>query len=178
MWVRQCDLDAADDAPPPVPTRIASNEEFVPPPQSAEQRAVEARVAELGERHARRLGLSRRDFLRTGAGMATALVAMNDVFGPCYAVGPAEAEDPKAFAEKWPKDQFIFDVQTHHVDVGRKWYDDTPAGRGVLNFFRLLRPALTLQATLDQLNRAHYVKEVFGDSDTVMAVISGVPSPT
>jgi predicted TIM-barrel fold metal-dependent hydrolase len=29
---------------------------------------------------------------------------------------------------------------------------------------------------LDLLNRAHYVKEVFGDSDTVMAVISGVPS--
>ena len=26
------------------------------------------------------------------------------------------------------------------------------------------------------MNRAHYVKEVFGDSDTVMAVISGVPS--
>jgi hypothetical protein len=40
MWVRQCDLDAACDAPPPIPTRIASNEEFIPPPQSPEQRAV------------------------------------------------------------------------------------------------------------------------------------------
>ncbi len=29
---------------------------------------------------------------------------------------------------------------------------------------------------MELLNRAHYVKEVFGDSDTVMAVISGVPS--
>ncbi len=29
---------------------------------------------------------------------------------------------------------------------------------------------------MDQLNRVHYVKELFGDSDTVMAVISGVPS--
>ena len=29
---------------------------------------------------------------------------------------------------------------------------------------------------VELLNRAHYVKEVFGDSDTVMAVISGVPS--
>ena len=29
---------------------------------------------------------------------------------------------------------------------------------------------------VELLNRPHYVKEVFGDSDTVMAVISGVPS--
>jgi predicted TIM-barrel fold metal-dependent hydrolase len=28
------------------------------------------------------------------------------------------------------------------------------------------------------LNRAHYVKELFGDSDTVMAIISGVPTRT
>ena len=35
MWVRQCDLDARDEAPSPIPTRIASNEEFIPPPQSA-----------------------------------------------------------------------------------------------------------------------------------------------
>jgi predicted TIM-barrel fold metal-dependent hydrolase len=176
MWVRQCDLDAANDAPPPIPTRIASNEEFVPPPQSPEQKAVEERLTALGDRNARRLGLSRRDFFRTGSGLAAALLAFNDVFGPCYDVQAAEAEDPQAFAERWPKDRFIFDVQTHHVDVSRKWYDDTPAGRGVLNFFRLLRPGKSLEDTLDQLNRAHYVKEVFGDSDTVMAVISGVPS--
>jgi predicted TIM-barrel fold metal-dependent hydrolase len=175
MWVRQCDLDAAGD-PPPVPTRIASNEEFVPPPQSQEQRAVEARLAEIGDRNGRRLGLSRREFFRTGSGLAAALLAFNEVFGPCYDVRAEEAEDPQAFAERWPKDKFIFDVQTHHVDVSRKWYDDTPSGQAVLRFFRLLRPGKSLDDTLGQLNRAHYVKEVFGDSDTVMAVISGVPS--
>jgi hypothetical protein len=47
----------------------------------------------------------------------------------------------------------------------------------VLNFFRLLRPfTKSIEESLDLLNRTHYVKEVFGDSDTVMAVISGVPS--
>jgi predicted TIM-barrel fold metal-dependent hydrolase len=40
----------------------------------------------------------------------------------------------------------------------------------------MLRPRLTVEESLEALNRAHYVKEVFGDSDTVMAVISGVPS--
>jgi uncharacterized protein len=177
MWVRQCDLDAHAEAPSPIPTRIASNEEFIPPPQSAQQKEFEARLAEISERAARRQGLSRRAFLRTGSGMAAALLALNKVFGPCYDVEAAEADDPKAFEERWPKDQFIFDVQTHHVDVSRKWYDDTPDGKKALQFFRLLRPfTRSLEESLDLLNRAHYVKEVFGDSDTLMAVISGVPS--
>jgi predicted TIM-barrel fold metal-dependent hydrolase len=177
MWVRQCDLDARAEAPSPIPTRIASNEEFIPPPQSPQQKEFEARLAEISEQSARRQGLSRRAFLRTGSGMAAALLALNKVFGPCYDVEAAEADDQKAFEERWPKDQFVFDVQTHHVDVGRKWYDDTPDGRKALQFFRMLRPfTRSLEESLDLLNRAHYVKEVFGDSDTLMAIISGVPS--
>jgi len=176
MWVRQCDLDVDTDLPAPIPTRIASNEEFIPPPPSAQQREFAARLTDLSDRAAARQGLSRREFLRTGSGMAAALFALNQVFGDCYSVDAAEVEDQRAFAEKWPKDQFIFDVQTHHVDVSRKWYEDTPQGKQSVLFFRLLRPAKTLEASLEQLNRAHYVKEVFGDSDTVMSIISGVPS--
>jgi predicted TIM-barrel fold metal-dependent hydrolase len=179
MWVRQCDLDAQAEAPPPIPTRIASNEEFIPPPQSPEQKELEARIAAISDPAAKALGLSRRDFLRTGSGMAAGLMALNQVFGDCYEVSAEEVRDPKAFAEKWPKDQFIFDVQTHHVDVSRKWYDDTPAGRATLRFFQMLRPSLKgAKHSLELLNRAHYVKELFGDSDTVMGVISGVPSRT
>ena len=48
MWVRQCELDAEIDDLPPIPARIASNEELVPPPQSAQQREYAARVAEIG----------------------------------------------------------------------------------------------------------------------------------
>src|SRR6516225_9090295 len=176
MWIRQCDLDTQSEAPSPIPTRIASNEEFIPPPQTPQQKEVEARLAALSERAAKKQGLSRRDFLRTGSGMAAAMLALNQVFGDCYDVSAAEAEDPKAFEEKWPKEQFIFDVQTHHVDVSRKWYDDTPQGRATLAFFQMLRPRLKVEESLDALNRAHYVKEIFGDSDTTMAVISGVPS--
>jgi predicted TIM-barrel fold metal-dependent hydrolase len=177
MWVRQCDLDAQVEAPSPIPTRIVSNEEFIPPPQSPQQKEYEARLAEISDRAAKRQGLSRRAFLRTGSGMAAALLAMNQVFGECYEVSAAEVEDQTAFAEKWPKDQFIFDVQTHHVDVSHKWYDTTPDGKAVRSFFTMLRPdARSTDNALELLNRAHYVKEVFGDSDTVMAVISGVPS--
>src|SRR5437868_1152109 len=126
MWVRQCELDAEIEAPLPIPSRIASNEEFIPPPQSPEQKEYENRLAEISERAAKRQGLSRRNFLRTGSGMAAALWALNQVFGDCFAVDAAEIEDQKAFEEKWPKEQFIFDIQTHHVDVAKKWYDDAP----------------------------------------------------
>jgi predicted TIM-barrel fold metal-dependent hydrolase len=177
MWVRQCDLDAQRETPLPIPSRIVSNEEFIPPPQSPQQKEYEARLADISERAAHRQGLSRRAFLRTGSGMAAALLALNQVFGDCFAVDAAEVEDQKAYAEKWPKDQFIFDVQTHHVDVSRKWYDDTPDGKRVKAFFTALRPeGKSFENRLELLNRAHYVKEVFLDSDTVMAVISGVPS--
>jgi predicted TIM-barrel fold metal-dependent hydrolase len=177
MWVRQCDLDAQVDAPAPIPTRIASNEEFIPPPQSPQQKEYEARLADLSERAAKRQGMSRRSFLRTGSGMAAALVALNQVFGDCYDVTAAEVDDQHAFAEKWPKDQFIFDIQTHHVDISKKWYDTTRDGKAVASFFTMLRPgAKSTDQALEMLNRTHYVKEVFGDSDTVMAVISGVPT--
>ncbi len=177
MWIRKCDLDATVDAPSPIPTRIASNEEFIPPPQSPELKEVEARLTALSDAAAKNQGLSRRNFLRTGAGMAAALTALNQVFGPVYAVGAEEVADPKAFEEKWPKDQFIFDIQTHHVDISRKWYEDTTNGKAIVQFFQLIRPSIKgLESSLEQLNRVHYVKELFGDSDTTMAVISGVPS--
>ena len=49
MWIRQCELDAGDDASPPIPAQIASNEEFVPPPPSARQRRVPGSAQAIAE---------------------------------------------------------------------------------------------------------------------------------
>ncbi|HEU4440040.1 MAG TPA: hypothetical protein VFT36_12375, partial [Methylomirabilota bacterium] len=65
----------------PLPTRLVSNEEFPPLPQTPEQRRVEALILNEAGRLAPRLGLTRRDFLRGSGGMATSLLAMNAVFG-------------------------------------------------------------------------------------------------
>lgn len=179
MWKRKSEIDAESDAPMPIPTQVVSNEEFIPPPQSEQQKEVEARTLEIAEQQANKHGMTRREFLRTGMGMAAALYAMNQVFGESFEVSKEEFTDPQAFQEKWPKEQFIFDVQTHHVDVESKWYEETGTGQAVARFFRTLRPqAKDLKGALDLLNRDHYVKEVFFDSDTVMAIISGVPSAT
>ncbi|MFQ3593574.1 MAG: amidohydrolase family protein [Gemmataceae bacterium] len=176
MWVRKCDLDTPEEAPP-IPTRIISNEEFVPPPPSDELKQVDARLRAIAQAEADRRGTSRRDFLRSGSGMAAALLVLNEVFGRCYDVAADEVKDEGKFQEKSPKEQFIFDVQTHHVDVSQKWYDTTPDGKAVRSFFTMLRPgAKSTDHALELLNRVHYVKELFGDSDTVMAIISGVPT--
>jgi hypothetical protein len=171
MWVRQCDLDANADCPLPIPSRIASNEEFIPPVQTPEQQRYEARLHEISDAAARKQGIDRRAFLRTGSGMAAALFALNEVFGPCYDVSAAEVQDQDAFRERWPKDQFIFDVQTHHVDVARQWYENTPQGQLTTTFFRLLRPqAGTLRQSLDlaqpgPLRQGSLRRQRHGDGD-------------
>src|SRR6201993_77958 len=101
----------------PVPTQIVSNGEFNPLPQTAQQRRVEERIKEIANAIALKLGLDRRQFLRTGSGMAAAFLAMNDVFVPLLAVARAEAAEPAAAAERTNSlaGQFIFDDQVHFV---------------------------------------------------------------
>src|SRR6202163_220845 len=70
----------AASAATPVPTQIVSNGEYLPPSQSATQKRVEARINELADLNGKRLGLSRRQFMRTSCGMAGPLLAMHEIF--------------------------------------------------------------------------------------------------
>src|SRR5436190_3618800 len=80
----------------PIPTQIVSNGEYLPPRQSATQKKVERRIVELADANAARLGLNRRQFLRTSCGMAAAFVAMNEIYGGnVFQVTPAEAQQPE-----------------------------------------------------------------------------------
>ena len=101
----------------PIPTRLVSNEEFPPMPQTPAQRRVEDRILAEAGRLAPRLGLSRRQFLGRSGGMATSLLAMNAVFGRFFDVLPVEAADPAAFQERSGAPVFIFDVQLHYVSA-------------------------------------------------------------
>ena len=78
------ELTAPDNTafPAPVPLQMVSNGEFNPLPQTADQRKVEGRLKDLADQNGRKLGLDRRQFLRTTCGMAAAFIAMNEVFGP------------------------------------------------------------------------------------------------
>lgn len=177
MWIRQCYTDEEKAIQSPIPTEICSNEEFIPPPQTPEQKRWESRIEEMAGQCAKKLGMSRRRFLQSTGGMAVAMLAYNEVFGKTYEVDPIEALEPLAYAEKWPKTDFIFDNQTHHIDVESGWFRATEAGKEAAAFLRnFRRNAQSTDEALAQLDQAHYIKELFMDSDTMMAIISGVPT--
>jgi predicted TIM-barrel fold metal-dependent hydrolase len=170
----------------PLPTRLVSNEEFPALPQTAAQRRVEHRILADAARLAPRLGLSRRDFLRTGGGMATSLLAMNAVFGRFFDVRPVEAAEPAAFRERKGDAFFIFDVQLHYVGAGYDPHDEEAARRGITKQgllglrrnSRRLNPKLAAdRGTLADLAWSNMVKEVFLDSETDIGLISTPPGP-
>ena len=102
----------------PVPTQIVSNGEYLPPKQSPLQKKVENRIVELSDQNAKHLGMSRREFLQTSCGMATAFIAMNEIYGGgVFQVNEAEARDPEMMLERTNAlaGQFIFDDQTHFL---------------------------------------------------------------
>src|SRR5499433_2709230 len=102
----------------PIPTQIVSNGEYLPPPQSPTQKRVEERINELADVNGRRLGLSRRQFMRTSCGMAAAFLAMNEIYGGnVFLVDEAEAREPELMQARAQSlaGQFIFDVQSHFI---------------------------------------------------------------
>jgi hypothetical protein len=158
----------------PVPTQIVSNGEFTPLPQTREQQRVEARIRELADDLAPRHGVSRRQFLASGAGMAAAFLAMNEVFGKVFDVTRAEAAQPGVAAarDQALAGQFIVDCQTHFVR------DDFNQA-GLLDLAKYAKahwnPDLTGDNTLLRYKFENYVKEVYVDSDTKVALLSGAP---
>jgi predicted TIM-barrel fold metal-dependent hydrolase len=175
------------EAETPIPTRLVSNEEFPPLPQTPAQRQVEERILAEAARLAPRLGLSRRDFLRTSGGVATSLLAMNAVFGRFWDVRPVEAADPAAFKERSGDPYFIFDVQLHYVGAGYDPQNEEASRRGAVSKGALLglrrgsqrlNPKLASdRGTMADLAWANMVKEVFLDSETDIGLISTPPGP-
>ena len=158
----------------PIPTRPVSSDEFMPGPQTAKQRELEARLKGYGDALAKKQGLSRRRFFKTAAGMAAAFVAMNETYGPLYAVSRAEAQTPDMAdaRAKALRNQFIMDMHTHFLR------DDTR----IMTFVRQREavgkagwnPTLVGKPqTIEDLKFPNYFKEIFLDSDTKVACISG-----
>ena len=163
--------------PSPVPMQMVSNGEFNPLPQTADQRKVEGRLKDLADETGRKLGLDRRQFLRSSCGMAAAFVAMNEVFGPLFKVNPAEAKEPEAGAERAASlsKQFIFDDQLHFV---RDDYDF----KGLMGLAQYAaqnwNPGMNKEPVgmgLERYKFANFLKEVFFDSDTTIGLLSGAP---
>jgi predicted TIM-barrel fold metal-dependent hydrolase len=172
-WIRKPAWDAATDGFSPIPTRLVSNEEYAPLSQSPEQARVAALLHATATRHAKRLGVSRRAFLGSSAGMAAAFLALNRVFGHYFAVDPVEALEVAAADASKPVGQFVFDIQTHHVAERFHSSAILQLRRGGR---RLNSELQKDRGTMEDVYLENYLKEVFLDSDTDVAVLSGIPA--
>ncbi len=180
-WLSETDLEQLSSAESmfasPIPVASVSSDEFMPETQSAKQRQFEARVKEVGNTLSRKLGVSRRRFFQTPAGMAAAFVAMNDTFGSMFTVSQAEAATPELANEraKALAGQFIMDMHTHFLRPGTRIMgfvaQRNAVGKAGWN------PALAQkEQTIEDLMFQNYIKEMYLDSDTKVACISGAPS--
>ena len=161
----------------PIPTQIVSSDEFYPDPQNERQREVEARLLAMADELGGKQGLDRRKFFQSTAGMAAAFVAMNEVYGSLFDVSKAEAATPAMAQERADalKDQFIMDCHTHFLR------DDTR----IVTFLNMRiavgkagwnKSLADKEQTIEDLKYNNYVKEIFLDSDTKIALISSAPS--
>jgi len=179
MWLTKKDLEQTEPAEvaafrSPIPTQMVSNGEFMPAPQTTQQRQVEERIKELADGFGGKLGLNRRQFLQTSCGMAAAFLAMNAVYGSVFTVDPAEAADPGAAAERLKElaHQFIFDDQVHFVRDDYTRERILRLGEYAKNWNPILK---NQKITLQRYKFENFVKEIFMDSETKVALLSGAP---
>jgi len=169
----------------PIPFRTGSNGEFVPRPRSGKDALAERTFMQLVSDKARRLGVSRRQFVGSVLGTSTALCVINAVYG-CgdggrdggggYGVGGDMTMDAGEACTVLEGDEFIFDVQTHHVNPDGEWRTSNP-GLGAF-LASLPQGNCGEMDKIDCFAVEHYIREVFVNSDTSVAVLSALPGPT
>lgn len=175
---------------PPVWLGPLSNGEFYRP-QSARDRTLQEMILRRADDHARHVGMDRREFMASAMGMATTLSVFNLASG-CgdsdgymqpndmvdfmagrsaataagnsagssgsggYVVSEAACQEPELADRLLNHDYFVLDFQTHHVEGARG------VSFGGCN---------NIGSSPDA-----YVESIFENSDTTVAVLSGLPS--
>jgi predicted TIM-barrel fold metal-dependent hydrolase len=178
------------DQDPGLPIKLGpcSNGEFVPAPPTALARAAVRRARADADDNARRLGLSRRQFLLSAAGAATTLYALaacsseqhgaaseagrTTTSGPggTFAVPPEATTDTTVATTVLSGPDPIVDVQTHLLEFSAA--HPPPAG-----YFASSYP----QASCGEdewwqcYSLEHWLDALFLQSDTTMVVLSAVP---
>ncbi len=171
----------------PIKLGPCSNGEFLPPPPSAVVQETVRRTRATADRHARRLGMSRRRFLHTACGSALMLLTLDacsreeaasnggSAPGGSFAttLPPGAVEDQDEAARVLAGDEFIFDVQGHLLDYDLSDgspYDGSP----------YLGQAFPQKDCGEDDPRACFSIEQFADlvflqSDTSAVVLSALP---
>jgi predicted TIM-barrel fold metal-dependent hydrolase len=169
----------------PIKVDSTSNGEFAPRPLGTVQNFANRLAHDRASENARRLGLSRRRFLLSACGAATTLLAFNDAHAAAgmtagfYEMPRDAGLDPDFAKASLEGQEFIFDVQGHHVSPLAKWRNKSSPWASMLSYL----PQAQCHASggnkpgdIDCLTQNVFIKDMFLDSDTQIAVLSFVPS--
>src|SRR3954452_4098674 len=191
----------------PMDVLPVSNEEYEPvPPTKAQLTVMHLQDREV-ERWRRKFNMSRAQFVRSSAAMAIGFWAIDAAMPGTWANFDAKASTATLDAcdLEWPAKggrdavenlpgEFVFDIQSHHVDPGAPWRVTNPA---IVAFFTALWPQSSPVLgdhphvrqdgsirgggageidPIENLSRFHYMKELYLDSATTMTVLSCVPT--
>ncbi|RMF94940.1 MAG: amidohydrolase [Gammaproteobacteria bacterium] len=170
----------------PIKLDTATNGEFAPRPLERHSRAANALAQQRSDELAKRLGLSRRQFLTSACGAASTLLAFNEAHaafgrtGGFYALPAEAALDQPLAAELLGGREFIFDIQGHHVNPLERWRARTMNMAIGLKFMPqskcdYIDPDSEF-GHLQCFTGQAFVKEMFLDSDTDMAVLTFTPT--
>ena len=113
----------------------------------------------------------------SACGMAAAFTAMNEVFGPLFEVGRAEAQEPEAAAARSEAlcGQFIFDDQLHFVRDDYPFEGITGLAKYAAEHWNPAMQSDPVGLGLGRYKFDNFLKEVYLDSDTRVGLLSGAP---
>jgi uncharacterized protein len=166
----------------PIKLDGTSNGEFLPFQLSNAATLANQTAHDWVDRLSVRRGVNRRSFLTSASGVAATLLAFNAAFaatgkkGGAFVVAPEAAEDEALAQKLMQADDFIIDVQNHHVSLDGDWRQrKNPAWEVALLGLSVMQK-LSDQPSLTPFGAEQYIREVFVDSDTDIAVLSAVPA--
>jgi predicted TIM-barrel fold metal-dependent hydrolase len=170
----------------PVKLDSASNGEYEPLALEPVHHRANAIARARAGANAKRLGLTRREFLVSAGGAATTLLGMNEAYAAAGRTGgffdlPYDAALDLALARsRLDSADFIFDVQGHFVNPTGAWTKRLPEAAKPLQMPKTQQCGPSKgPGRLDYLQCIgpdEFVKDVFLDSDTDLMVLSFVPS--
>jgi predicted TIM-barrel fold metal-dependent hydrolase len=166
----------ADDVTESVPSILQplSTDEYDPLPRTKLQQQATDTAAQAGTESADRLKTPVRAYVQSRRGTATGLLSLNDAAGDRYFEVPPEATlDDEAAAAAFASDGPVIDVQTH-------WIADRPTLGSfqdtILGLYRRMAPDWwTGLDDVTAYSLAEYLRCVFVESETALAVISAAP---
>lgn len=180
-------MDWSDEDPGlPIKFGPCSNAEYDPEPVLPEVLLETIRRArEAADRHARRTGMSRREFLLSICGAATTLTALNACTreahradpsratsepGGSYSIPPEATVDPEPAHEAIGGEEFVFDVQGHLLE-----YDLNPILNGQDFWTRFPQQNYGEDDPRVCYSIETFLELMFLRSDTSMLVLSALP---